>query len=346
MHRTVLEALIPAGIALAIGFAVLRAVVALSGSKLDWRRLFKLHRCQQGGVQSLSFVLTLPLFVMIVMFIVQVSQLMVGIMLVHHAAFAAARAASVWTPAHFRDASSPYFEEHENLLPSPFAEDAPQQLRFEGNRLAMSGSDATTSYKLNKIFGAAVHGVAAAAPGRLLVTPVECVSCGSQPNAIIEAYAEFDPSSVNNRRVTQRLRNKLSYAYWNTAVDIAFIDKDTRNGPSYNPRVLRIVNGEAFTDPDGEWIRDWNHNEVGWQDPLIVRVTHDFALLPGPGRFLAKYVVGGDGRTDQVAPKILRQIGSSRVPFLEPVYTTQITATVTLTNEGFKPLLSYLQDIQ
>lgn len=346
MHRSVLQALIPALIALAMGFLVLRAVVACSGLKFDWRRLLKLHRCQHGGVQSLSFVLTLPLFIMIVMFIVQVSQLMVGIVMVHHAAFAAARAAIVWTPAHFRDSSSGWAESEENLLPLPFAEDAPQQLRIEGNRLTMTGTDASTSYKFNKIFGAAVQGVAPAAPGRSFVEPLNCPSCGSQPDAIISAYAEFDPSSQSNSRVPQRLRNKLSYAYWNTVVDVAFIDKDTYNGPTYNPRVLRIVNGQASTDEEGEWVRDWNRNEVGWQDPLIVRVTHDFALLPGPGRFLARYVVGGDGRRDQTAPRITEQRASSRVPFLEPVYTTPISATVTLTNEGFKPLLSYLQDTQ
>ena len=50
-------------------------------------------------MQSLSFVLTLPVFIFIMMMIVQVSQLMIGIVVVHYAAFAAARSAAVWIPA-------------------------------------------------------------------------------------------------------------------------------------------------------------------------------------------------------------------------------------------------------
>ena len=95
MHRAILIQCLPALIALAVSFAVLVLLVKISGAKLNWRRLGELHRCQDGGVQSLSFVLTLPLFLMFVMFIVQVSQLMIGMITVNYAAFAAARSASV-----------------------------------------------------------------------------------------------------------------------------------------------------------------------------------------------------------------------------------------------------------
>ena len=44
-----------------------------------------------GSVQTLSFVLTLPIFIMVMMLIVQVSQLMIGLIVVHYAAYAAAR---------------------------------------------------------------------------------------------------------------------------------------------------------------------------------------------------------------------------------------------------------------
>ena len=53
-------------------------------------------------MQSLSFVLTLPVFILVMMMIVQVSQLMIGIVVVHYAAFAAARSAAVWIPAAMR----------------------------------------------------------------------------------------------------------------------------------------------------------------------------------------------------------------------------------------------------
>ena len=87
-----------------LGLLALAAICALfllrlSGSRIDLRRIGKIHRDQEGSVQSLSFVLTLPLFVMVVMLIVQVSQLMVGTIVVHYAAFATARSAVVWIPA-------------------------------------------------------------------------------------------------------------------------------------------------------------------------------------------------------------------------------------------------------
>ena len=38
-------------------------------------------------------------------------------------------------------------------------------------------------------------------------------------------------------------------------------------------------------------------NELGWQDTITVTVNYDLALLPGPGRLLARYVVGPSGGT-------------------------------------------------
>ena len=85
---------------------LVRAVRSAARLASPWRQL---HRDQAGSVQALSLVLTLPVFVWLVMFIVQVSQLMIGSIVVHYAAFAAARAAVVWIPAHLED-------EPENVL--------------------------------------------------------------------------------------------------------------------------------------------------------------------------------------------------------------------------------------
>ena len=122
MHRAVLEACLPCLGALGVSFAALVVVWRLSGARLDWRRLARLHRCQQGGVQSLAFVVTLPLFIVIVMFIVQVSQLMIGVIVVNYSAFAAARAASVWIPA---DVAVDGYLEPANLLPPSAAPGTP-----------------------------------------------------------------------------------------------------------------------------------------------------------------------------------------------------------------------------
>ena len=49
-------------------------LVPLSLRRLQLGRLRRLHADQPGGVQSLSFVLTLPMFIMVMLLIVQVSQ--------------------------------------------------------------------------------------------------------------------------------------------------------------------------------------------------------------------------------------------------------------------------------
>ena len=75
------------------------ALLRFSRVQLRLGRLLNLHRDQTGSVQSLSFVLALPLFIFVMLMIVQVSQLMIGVVVVHYAAFAAARSAAVWIPA-------------------------------------------------------------------------------------------------------------------------------------------------------------------------------------------------------------------------------------------------------
>ncbi len=74
-------------------------LVRFSRAQLRLGRLLNLHRDETGSVQSLSFVLTLPLFMFVMLLIIQVSQLMIGMIVVHYAAFAAARSAAVWIPA-------------------------------------------------------------------------------------------------------------------------------------------------------------------------------------------------------------------------------------------------------
>ena len=67
------------------GCALLLA--GLSRARLELGRLRQLHADQRGSAQSLSFVLTLPLFIMVLLFIVQVSQLMIGKVVVEYAAY-------------------------------------------------------------------------------------------------------------------------------------------------------------------------------------------------------------------------------------------------------------------
>src|SRR5687767_11915386 len=72
----------------------------VTNSTLDFRHwTLDLHADELGSVQSLSFVLTVPLFIMLMLLAVQITQLMIGQIVVHYAAFAAARSAAVWIPA-------------------------------------------------------------------------------------------------------------------------------------------------------------------------------------------------------------------------------------------------------
>lgn len=346
MNRAVLQALLPALAALAAGFVLLYLVVRLSGARLDLRRLRRVHRCEEGAVQSLSFVLTLPLFIMIVMFIVQVSQLMIGIMGVHYATFAAARAAIVWTPARIAGGSMNEAEEIENELQPPLDEQTPLNLTFTGSGTDFEGSGAYPSHKLEKILGAAALAIAPVSPSRPTVEPIDCPQCGVQPWAVQAMYQQLVSSAQGTTKIPQRLLNKLSYAYWNTRVELAFFDKNTLEGPTYNPRQLILFDGLPQRNEEGEWVREWVPHEIGWQDPLRLTVTHDFALLPGPGRFLAKFIVRADGEPDDVSSRIeIRGGGDDDIPWLRPAYTVPISASATLTNEGFKPLLPYEQNI-
>jgi len=345
VNRAVLQALLPALAALAAGFVLLRLVVLVSGARLELRRLRSLHRSEEGAVQSLSFVLTLPLFIMIVMFIVQVSQLMIGIMGVHYAAFAAARAAIVWTPARIPGGSMGEAREIENELQPPLRTETPLNLTFTGSGTDFEGSQAYASHKLEKILGAAAMATAPFSPSRKMVEPINCSQCGIQAWAFQALYQRL-VSSSGNSKIPERLLNKLSYAYWNTQVELAFLDKDTLDGPTYNPRELILFDGLPQQNDEGEWIRNWVPHEVGWQDPMRLTITHDFALLPGPGRFLAKYIVRADGGTDRVSSRVqIRGGGQDRVPWSRSAYTVPISASATLTSEGFKPLLAYEQNI-
>ena len=114
--RVILDDCRPALFALAAAVLALIVVIRVSGCRFDLRRLVQLHRCQRGGVQSLSFVLTLPIFVMLVMFVVQVSQLMIAQVVINYAAYGAARSIAAWVPQHVTevegdDSTDPFGEE-------------------------------------------------------------------------------------------------------------------------------------------------------------------------------------------------------------------------------------------
>ena len=77
-------------------------------------------------------------------------------------------------------------------------------------------------------------------------------------------------------------------------------------------------------------------NEIGWQDQVYIRVSHDYALLPGPGRLLARRAESPATGYDPVPDEIEYRNG---------VYVRTLAATARLGNEGQKPSRPYVQSL-
>lgn len=331
MHRTVLLACLPCLIALAASFILLWVLVRLSRAKFNWRRLRELHRCQEGGIQSLSFILTMPLFICVVQFIVQVSQLMIGVMVVNYSAYAGARAAAVWIPANVGYLSANKMEDDSVVYGTPGM--------TRENSILLSTREPRIQQnhpKYRPIFKAVALALMPAAPSRNLGLTVDSGNLETV-NALHTAYAALNVKSQQNARINPRLDNKFAWAWQRTRVRVSFVDKDAKNGPTYNPDWIFYR-----TDPiTGQLIayNPYDPYEVGWQDPVTVQVTHDFALLPGPGRVLAKYLVGSSGQPDLIADQIQRQTTNT----VEQVYSIPIWASATATVEGLKSVVPYVE---
>ena len=273
--------------------------------------LRQLHRDETGAVQSLSFVLTLPLFVMVMLFIVQLSQITIGRLAVEYAAMAAARSAAVWIPANMGDAY-----ETENRISSYV--DLGETTDEEGQRYRRYRVEAG-SPKVEKVR-------LAVAMALMSICPSRDVGATRYPTDSLElAYRAISPAAAANPRVPARLRNKFGYALDNTSVLIEIRHKDTEP-----PLVTHDISSRR---------EEFAFNEIGWQDQILVTVTHDFSLLPGPGRLLARRTPVRDSNgdvvsEDPVADRVLRRRGT---------YVYSLNATLRLNNEGEKPLVPYIQ---
>jgi hypothetical protein len=320
MGRAILYACLPWAGLLVVSVICLAMLVRLDGSRLHLGRLRRLHRDQQGTVQSLSFVLTVPLFVMIMLFIVQVSQLMIGTVVVHYAAFAGARSAVVWIPAWLDTEPENCISEHDldpeapnQVMPSP---DGPT----EGG-LTFIVHPAGAKYE--KIRDAAVLACMPICPSRDLG-----LGLSGEDRSTVEivkaAFGSMAPGIEGTSGVPRRLENKLAYARRHTAVEVRFYHPN--NEPPHWPPPLAFL--ERY-DPDDYFA----HNELGWQDEITVTVRHNMALLPGPGRLLARAVRNPDGSPDEV---------SQQIRSMDNVHTYPLTASATLGNEGEKSVKPYV----
>ncbi len=330
MHRQILEACLPCLVALAGACALLVVIVRLSGARLDWGRLRRLHRCEQGGVQSLAFVLTVPLFIAVMLLIVQVSQLMIGLMVVNYAAYASARAASVWIPALVEDQYSYVIpdgqggslDDSQNKLIPGIVPGVPFVMTYQD--VVASGSA-----KLERTWKAAALACVSICPSRDLPADASTVLGATGADEVMTAlYSTLVPSSQSNARMPQRIRNKLAYSFLGTAVRLEFVDKNSAQGPTYNPQ------GHPWAGRSS--VFSYVPEEVGWEDPVTVTVTHNFALLPGPGRLLAKMLVRADGQPDTVSPRIFENNGWHYTP---------ITGSATMTIEGLQSTRPFIHEV-
>jgi hypothetical protein len=266
------------------------------------RPILNLHSDEQGSVQSLSFVLTVPLFIMLMLLAVQITQLMIGEIIVHYAAFAAVRSAAVWIPA--------------RLEPLDMA--GPNRI---GVRTEYSRHDNGTEYvirpglpKYEKIRQAAALACVPIAPSRDL----GLAASDATSMALQSAFATFAPQEVaTNARLPQRLANKWGYASRATSIVIHTFHRDDEP--------LLVQYGPFATST-------FTPYEIGWRDEITVTVTHNFALLPGPGRLLARRA-NESQHVDSVSRSILQSAG---------VYYLPLSATATLVPEGEKSVAPYV----
>lgn len=332
VNREILIACLPCFVVLCASFVVLRLVLAFGTRSWNWQRLRQIHACQQGGVQSLAFVLTMPIFVMVVLLIVQVSQLMIAQMVIHYAAFAGVRSAAVWLPAVIDDPTleiNDYAEVENRLNDRPTMSD--------GDFTDYEVSSATTSAKLWKVRAAVLQGLMPLCPSRNLGARGQMPYLASLALANQQLYATLVPASLANTQIANRIVNKLNYADQNTRVIVEWRDSfDPRGRDSWDYTAYNVRN---HTCPDPERQSTFRDAEIGWQDPITVYVVHQFALLPGPGRLLAAQLVRADGLPDRVSPRIrATSLDASRT-----LYTTQIQASATMTCEGWKSVKPYIQ---
>lgn len=320
MSRAVLQACLPWLALLVMSLFVAWLLVRASGAHFRLGRLRRLHRDQVGSVQSLSFVLTLPLFIMIMLMIVQVSQLMIGTVIVHYAAFAAARSAAVWIPAHL---PSP---ETANCIgsyyPDPDAKDQvfpvldPNDEHYGPAQGGVTYRIEPGGTKYQKIASAAVLACVPISPSRDV--GVEMPQDAQTVEIVKSAYQALVPGASTTSGPARRLDHKLAYATKYTDVEIRFFHKNEE--PPLQTYLLE-------DDPS-----EFRFNELGWQDLITVTVKYKLALLPGPGRLLARYVYGPAGQSDKVAETI-QQYGN--------VYVYPLQASATIGNEGEKSVIAY-----
>lgn len=317
-------------------FAAVWLVVRLAGGRLDLAKLGRVHSCESGGVQTLSFVLTLPLFVMLVLFIVQISQLMIGIAVVHYAAFAAARSAIVWLPA-----ETSLVEQANIVAPGTFDENLGKYPEWITQTHSGQECRALGLEKLLRIWRAAAIACVPISPSRQVLPGAAAPSPVSQQ--LTQFYKALVPKTANNPYMSTRIERKADYAQYNTLIFMRGRDSNGTTGPTYNPYPGYWTSRQNPLTGQNEplWI-PWNMLEAGWEDPVSVSVYYNFAMLPGPGRFLSTKLSNGQ-TPDLVSRHLVEMEKVNRGRYQKGLYVVILEAHATLQIEGLKSVIPHVQ---
>lgn len=342
MWQQIIIACWPYLTAIMVCILVLRVLVWASGARLKLTHFSRLHQDEVGGVQTLSFVLTVPLFLFVIMFIVQLSQITIAQVVVEYASYAAARSAIVWIPANVS------LEEEENrigLAPmqylgteygdgNEFVGDSDPWQVEEGS--SIQGRDVYQvvpgSSKFERIRFAAAMACMPISPSREVVPPGDAGETEAV-NALLKAYHDAAPSSVENSRIPSRIQNKLAYALANTEIEIKI-----RHRHAWPTVPLWYIFPQTLEPA-------FQYNEIDWQDTITVELTHHFALLPGPGRLLARRADAPPG----TSPEASRGQGvppdsvAAMINKNGSVYVYSLSSRTRLGNEGLVPSRRYFR---
>jgi len=305
-----------------------RIMIWFSGARLNAARVRSIHSCEKGSVQSLSFVLVLPFFVMTLMMIVQASHLMIGNIVVHYGAFASARSASVWIPA--------------NVSALEDANSISSRRLIDTDDLGWQYEITPTGEKFSKIRQAAVLACFTLGPSRDMGYELPDNQSIMTANSLTRLYQGLDPDSISNSQIPQRLENKLAYSVANTDVRLTVWHRFRENagGLSHPDEMGRqseypVPNHSAgrdaplYANEEGQL----DFNEIGWQDHITAEVTYNLPLLPGPIRFFAPRTQGPTLESDR---RTTTDDEDSATDTTGNVYIWPITASATLGNEGQK----------
>ena len=353
MQRAILEACLPWLGLLAAAGLVLVLLTRLAGARFQLGRLAEVHRNEEGAAQTFAFAATLPFFIFLMVFVLQLVQLMIGTVVVHYAAFAAARAAIVWIPARvdapYQDSSGNVVQEQENCISARVLESGIPSLDAPGPGGVTHQIEINpNSLKVRKIFTAAVLACMPISPSAAL--PSNPSQVAIVPGRLIETYLGMAQNLSGNPKSTERLTNKLNYAAGHTRLQMSCYhpndEPDVALRADYDP-VAQVVPASFTYGEQGQsaptsyihyWrpFREFRSNEVGWQDAITVTVSHDMALF-GPIWPLAGMISMIPGSATHVYGPVAR-VGE--------VTVCTLTAQATLGLEGEKSSIPYVCEQQ